>query len=133
MGDSASDGSLIVSDSSKKKKKGKLIREAEKYAENLEKRGVIYVSRVPPFMKPNKLRSLLEGYGDITRLYLAEEGNLFVLIIVSLLTQIILNLISFTTYIDELQRRRRKENGGNGSKQFSEGETRQYMISIKIR
>lgn len=33
-------------------------------------------SRVPPFMKPNKVRSLLEKYGEVTRLYLAEEGRI---------------------------------------------------------
>jgi hypothetical protein len=35
-----------------------------------------YRSRVPPFMKPNKVRSLLEKYGEVTRLYLAEEGRI---------------------------------------------------------
>ena len=57
------------------KKKGKLLKEAIKYKEKLEKRGVIYMSRIPPFMKPNKARSLFEKYGEVTRLYLAEEGN----------------------------------------------------------
>lgn len=81
----------------KKRKNEKSIirKEAEKYSERLAKRGVIYVSRIPPFMKPNKLRNLLERYGEITRLYLAEE--------------------------DASVRKRRKANGGNGSKQFVEG------------
>lgn len=79
----------------KSKSSGKLQREAEKYKEKLEKRGVIYMSRVPPFMKPNKARSVFEQYGEVTRLYLAEE--------------------------DATRRQKRKEHGGNGSKQFSEG------------
>ena len=54
----------------------RLKKEALAYRESLEKRGVVYISRVPPFMKPNKLRTLLEPYGEITRLFLAEEGNL---------------------------------------------------------
>ena len=55
-------------------KKGKLLKEAEKYKEALEKRGVIYLSRVPPFMKPNKARNIFEQYGEVTRLFLQEEG-----------------------------------------------------------
>jgi len=79
----------------KTKAKPRLLKESEDYRSKLEKRGVIYLSRVPPFMKPNKLRTLLEMYGEITRLYLSEE--------------------------DESIRKRRKKNGGNGSKQFTEG------------
>lgn len=35
--------------------------------------GVIYISRVPPFMKPQKLRSLLEPFGSINRIFLTPE------------------------------------------------------------
>jgi len=59
----------------KESKKGKLIKEAEEYKQALDKRGVIYISRVPPFMKPNKVRNMFEQYGEVTRLYLAEEGE----------------------------------------------------------
>lgn len=52
----------------------RLHREAALYREDFQKRGVIYMSRVPPFMKPNKAKSMFEQYGEITRLYLAEEG-----------------------------------------------------------
>lgn len=76
-------------------KKSKIRKDAETYREKLEKRGVIYLSRVPPFMKPNKARDLFEQYGEVTRLYLAEE--------------------------DAEIRVRRRKSGGNGSKQFSEG------------
>jgi hypothetical protein len=34
----------------------------------------VYISRVPPFMKPAKLRHLLEQHGEVLRLYLAAEG-----------------------------------------------------------
>ena len=77
------------------KKNERLKKESKKYKENLEKRGVMYLSRIPPFMKPNKVRALLEVYGEITRLYLSEE--------------------------DKTARKRRKLSGGNGSKQFVEG------------
>ena len=81
--------------SSPRREVGSVLREdARKYADRLGRRGVVYMSRVPPFMKPNKARSLLESYGEITRIYLAEE--------------------------DAAMRKRRKEKGGNASKQFSE-------------
>ena len=40
-----------------------------------ERRGVIYLSRIPPFMKPQLLRSLLSKYGEILRIFLTPEGN----------------------------------------------------------
>lgn len=41
--------------------------------EAIKKSGVVYLSRIPPFMKPAKLRSLLEPYGTINRIFLAPE------------------------------------------------------------
>src|SRR5436189_1123774 len=35
--------------------------------------GVIYLSRIPPFMKPTKLRSLLSPFGEIGRIFLSPE------------------------------------------------------------
>ncbi|CBX92620.1 similar to pre-rRNA-processing protein esf2 [Plenodomus lingam JN3] len=40
-----------------------------------DKSGVIYLSRVPPFMKPTVLRSLLTPYGDIGRIFLTPEPS----------------------------------------------------------
>lgn len=54
---------------------GRLQREAQLYRDEFQRRGVIYMSRVPPFMKPNKAKSIFEQYGEVTRLYLAEEGR----------------------------------------------------------
>jgi len=79
----------------KKKGMSKMKKEAMEYREKMAGRGVMYLSRVPPFMKPNKLRELLSPYGEITRLFLQEE--------------------------DATVRKRRKAGGGNGSKQFTEG------------
>lgn len=56
----------------------RLHREAALYREEFQRRGVVYMSRIPPFMKPNKVKSLFEQYGEITRLFLAEEGILFI-------------------------------------------------------
>lgn len=75
--------------------KSLLREEAKKYHNDLTKRGIIYLTRIPPFMKPNKIRSIFEDHGEITRLYLAEE--------------------------ESEVRRKRKLAGGNGSKQFAEG------------
>lgn len=79
----------------KKKEADRLKKDAAEYRENLAKRGVIYISRIPPFMKPNKARTIFEQFGEVTRLYLAEE--------------------------DGKIREKRREKGGNASKQFQEG------------
>jgi ESF2/ABP1 family protein len=38
------------------------------------KPGIIYFSRLPPFMKPAKVRYLFAQYGEIGRLFLQPEG-----------------------------------------------------------
>lgn len=48
----------------KKKKKRKLIP------------GVVYLSRIPPYMKPHKLKHLLSPYGRVGHVYLQPEGKL---------------------------------------------------------
>ncbi|KAH7388861.1 pre-rRNA-processing protein-like protein esf2 [Pyrenochaeta sp. MPI-SDFR-AT-0127] len=40
-----------------------------------DKSGVIYLSRVPPFMKPTVLRSLLTPYGPVNRIFLTPESS----------------------------------------------------------
>ncbi|KAH6660965.1 Pre-rRNA-processing protein ESF2 [Truncatella angustata] len=61
----------------------------------IKKSGVVYISRVPPFMKPQKLRSLLEPYGTINRIFLSPE--------------------------DPEAHKRRVRNGGNKKKSFTDG------------
>lgn len=61
----------------------------------INKSGVVYLSRVPPYMNPHKLRSLLEPYGKINRLFLAPE--------------------------DPTARSRRIKSGGNKKRFFTEG------------
>ncbi|PHH92111.1 hypothetical protein CDD83_8874 [Cordyceps sp. RAO-2017] len=39
----------------------------------IKRSGVVFLSRIPPFMKPAKLRSLLEPNGTINRIFLAPE------------------------------------------------------------
>lgn len=78
-----------------KKPKSALLKDAKEFAEKLDRRGVIFMARVPPYMKPNKAQALFEVYGKVTRIFLQEEDNSFA--------------------------KRRKAAGGNGSKQFREG------------
>lgn len=61
----------------------------------IKKSGVIYLSRIPPFMKPAKLRALLEPYGKINRIFLTPE--------------------------DPLEHSRRVRNGGNKKRAYTEG------------
>ena len=37
--------------------------------------GIIYLSRIPPFMKPHKVKHLLSHYGSVGRIYLQSEGE----------------------------------------------------------
>lgn len=70
-------------------------KKLQKLQRTYEKRGILYVSRIPPHMKPQKLRQLLEQYGAIGRLYCAPE--------------------------DPALRKQRKQKGGNTGKNFTEG------------
>ncbi|KAF9924562.1 Activator of basal transcription 1 [Linnemannia zychae] len=59
----------------KKTKKVKPLtpEELEKFQAAREKTGIVYLSRIPPFMKPIKLRHLLGAFGELGRVYLAPE------------------------------------------------------------
>ncbi|KAJ2982145.1 hypothetical protein NUW58_g6507 [Xylaria curta] len=61
----------------------------------VKRSGVIYISRVPPFMKPGTVRSIFERFGKINRVYLSPE--------------------------DPQVRARRIQQGQNRKKNFSEG------------
>lgn len=61
----------------------------------IKRSGVVYLSRIPPFMKPQKLRSLLEPYGEINRIFLTPE--------------------------DPTSHTRRVRNGGNKKRSFTDG------------
>jgi len=49
-------------------------RSLQRFKEDMGKRGVIYISRVPPFMKPLKIRHYFAQFGKIDRVYLTPEG-----------------------------------------------------------
>ncbi|KAG5460599.1 MAG: hypothetical protein BJ554DRAFT_7336 [Olpidium bornovanus] len=46
----------------------------EAFKQAQDRTGVVFLSRLPPFMKPQKVRHMLEKFGEIGRLYLAAEG-----------------------------------------------------------
>eukprot|EP01047_Picozoa_sp_COSAG01_P064255 COSAG01_NODE_8470_length_2774_cov_1.635888_5_plen_233_part_00 len=47
--------------------------ELEEFQRELDQRGIVYISRVPPYMKPEKVRHELQAYGDVMRIYLTPE------------------------------------------------------------
>jgi ESF2/ABP1 family protein len=81
----------------KKKKAYKLsLTETENFNEKLNKRGVVYVARIPPKMTPTKMKALLSEFGPVSRIYLVEEDP-------------------------SVRKRRRKELGRSGGKRYLEG------------
>jgi ESF2/ABP1 family protein len=69
-------------------------RAGNKLLRKKKKRGVVYVARVPAYMKPAKLRYMLEQHGEVTNMYLTQE--------------------------DERVRLRRKRAGGSKKPKFTE-------------
>ncbi|CAI5759900.1 unnamed protein product [Candida verbasci] len=69
--------------------------ELEKEKKRIRKTGVCYLSKIPPYMKPAKLRSILSNFGTIDRLFLKPE--------------------------DSTTRHKRVKYGGNKKKNFTEG------------
>ena len=85
----------LVASKKKAKKSKKKLKSYEKFQQAQEKRGVVYLARIPPYMKPAKVQHLLEQYGKVTNLHCVEE--------------------------DRSLRRRRKKAGGNSKKNYVEG------------
>jgi len=82
----------------KKKKVHKLsLEKTEDFNAKLQKRGVLYIARIPPRMNPTKIKSLLSDFGTVTRVYLVEEDK-------------------------SVRKRRQKQSGGGaGGKRYVEG------------
>jgi ESF2/ABP1 family protein len=86
----------------KKRKKGHLAPESE---EDLRRRGIVYVSRLPPNMKPKHLRTLLSEWGVVTRVYCSLESTF---------------LGAHLMFLGEEDWTKRKKRGGNRRRQFRE-------------
>jgi ESF2/ABP1 family protein len=100
--DNNSDKEITEADSSEeksvapKKLKKNQIKDLEAFNQKVAKSGVVYLSRIPPRLKPSKLRTLLEDRGaKIGRIYLAPE--------------------------DLHSKNRRKATGGGNDRRFTEG------------
>lgn len=46
------------------------------FRDEQRRRGVVYLARVPPFMKPAKIKHIMERVGPVDRVYLVPEGTL---------------------------------------------------------
>ncbi|ANB13250.1 Esf2p [Sugiyamaella lignohabitans] len=61
----------------KKAQNGKLKpltkEQVEQDLEKIRKSGVVYISRIPPYMKPQKLRQILSRFGEVNRIFLTPE------------------------------------------------------------
>jgi ESF2/ABP1 family protein len=91
----ANDAALACSKNAKKVHRLSM-KKTQDFNETLKSRGVIYVARIPPRMTPTKLRTILSDFGEVTRVFCQEEDA-------------------------AKRKRRRKANGGSGSKRYVEG------------
>lgn len=60
-----------IEDIRKNKRKNKLLKEAAE----ADRRGICYLSQIPPHMDPLKLRQILSQYGEIQRIYLTPKSK----------------------------------------------------------
>lgn len=91
------DNDMTTKQKQKKKKKVRKLKlsTTEDFNAKLQKRGILYLSRVPPRMGPAKVKTLLSDFGPITRIYLVEE--------------------------DKTIRKKRRKMGGSSGKRYTEG------------
>ena len=80
---------------SKRKTKPLTPEEMEAKLRAIRKSGVVYLSRIPPYMKPIKLRQILSRFGEVNRIFLSPE--------------------------DPAAHARRVKSGGNRKKKYTEG------------
>lgn len=74
------DASSETDDKGKGKEKEKVLKPLTKEAlaefeEAQRKAGIIYISRIPPRMRPQKLRHIMSAYGEVGRIYMTLEGQ----------------------------------------------------------
>lgn len=81
VSDKVDDEKVALEKKQKNKRKRWLLEETKK----ANRRGVCYLSRVPPHMDPKKLRQTLSQYGELERVYLTPEGQALTYLVYSLL------------------------------------------------
>ncbi|GCE99776.1 RNA-binding ATPase activator esf2 [Zygosaccharomyces mellis] len=67
--------SAVEDEAEKKTKKLQRIQKLKKAKKSKHKTGVVYLSTIPPYMKPTKMRQILSRFGDIDRLFLKREDE----------------------------------------------------------
>jgi ESF2/ABP1 family protein len=72
VGDSP-EGNEALPQAKKNKVQAMSQKKLERLNEDQKNRGVVYISRIPPFMKADQIRRALGEYGDIDRIYLTPE------------------------------------------------------------
>jgi RNA recognition motif-containing protein len=53
------------------------------------RRGIVYISRIPPGLTPSSLRDIMQQFGQVTRIYCTPQGN----------SQIILNINTYILFL----------------------------------
>lgn len=75
--ENATDSKTPITNSQKKetsKKVKKLTaKQLEKEEQKIKKSGVVYLSSLPPYMKPQKLRHVMSRFGEVGRIFLKPE------------------------------------------------------------
>lgn len=51
------------------------LEDIQDFNEEKNKTGIVYISRIPPMMGPQEIRSHLSPFGEITRIYLTPAGT----------------------------------------------------------
>lgn len=51
------------------------VNQLEKEQKKIKKSGVVYLSSIPPYMKPQKIRHIMSRFGEVGRLYLKPEDS----------------------------------------------------------
>ena len=73
--------------------------------------GIIYLSRIPPYMKPLKVRQIFSEYGEVGRVFLQPEG----------IVSCSVSVRSQCTLTDGRAQQKRRKHGGNKKVMFTEG------------
>ncbi|SCU92257.1 LADA_0F15434g1_1 [Lachancea dasiensis] len=58
-----------------KKERLERLKKLRAVKKSKHKTGVVYLSKIPPYMKPAKMRQLLSRFGDVDRLFLKREDD----------------------------------------------------------
>ncbi|KAL6950182.1 hypothetical protein ACO0QE_000858 [Hanseniaspora vineae] len=92
---SASSQPKTLDEEQLKKEKLDRLKKLKSQKKSKHKTGVVYMSKIPPYMKPAKVRQVLSRFGEVDRLFLKRE--------------------------DETKYKRRVHSGGNKKIMFEEG------------